>query len=94
MILISFDLILAASLIWLAYRLLVSDNFFTSVVLFLSFGLFMAMAWVRLRAPDVAMAEAAIGAGLTGALFLSALRGVPGGKQRERRVDGDEIRHD
>ncbi|MDH3349492.1 MAG: DUF4040 domain-containing protein [Desulfobulbaceae bacterium] len=90
MILIAFDLILSASLIWLAYRILISENFFTSVVLFLSFGLFMAMVWVRLRAPDVALAEASIGAGLTGALFLSALRGVVGGKRRERRVDRDK----
>jgi len=33
----------------------------------------MALSWVRLDAPDVALAEAAIGAGLTGALLLAAL---------------------
>jgi uncharacterized MnhB-related membrane protein len=33
----------------------------------------MALAWVRLAAPDVALAEAAIGAGLTGALLMAAL---------------------
>ena len=32
----------------------------------------MAMAWIRLDAPDIALAEAAIGAGLTGALLLAA----------------------
>src|SRR5690606_33877324 len=32
------------------------------------------IAWVRLSAPDVALAEAAIGAGLTGALILDAVR--------------------
>lgn len=40
---------------------------------FIAFGLLMALAWVRLQAPDVALAEAAIGAGLTGALLLAAL---------------------
>jgi len=33
----------------------------------------MALDWVRLAAPDVALAEAAIGAGLTGALLMAAL---------------------
>ncbi len=40
--------------------------------MFICFGLVMALAWVRLDAPDVALAEAAIGSGLTGALLLAA----------------------
>ncbi|WP_299430637.1 hydrogenase subunit MbhD domain-containing protein, partial [uncultured Meiothermus sp.] len=51
-----------------------TPDLFLSVVLFISFGLLASLAYVRLRAPDVAMAEAAIGAALTGALLLSALR--------------------
>jgi energy-converting hydrogenase B subunit D len=42
-------------------------------MLFIAFGLLMALVWGRLNAFDVAMAEAAIGAGLTGALLLAAL---------------------
>ena len=42
-------------------------------MLFIAFGLLMSLAWVRLDAPDIALAEAAIGAGLTGALLLAAL---------------------
>ena len=36
-------------------------------------GVTLALAWVRLRAPDIALAEAAVGSGITGALLLSAL---------------------
>ncbi len=68
-----FDLSLAVGLLWLAWRCLFSRDLFESVVLFVAFGLLMALAWMRLQAPDVAMAEAAIGAGLTGALLMSAL---------------------
>ena len=50
-----------------------SADLFTAIVWFIAFGLVMSLAWVRLNAPDVALAEAAIGAGLTGALLLSAL---------------------
>lgn len=68
-----FDLLLGLGLLWLAWRALACPDLFKAVVLFVSFGLLMALAWVRLAAPDVALAEAAIGAGLTGALLMAAL---------------------
>ncbi len=70
----SFDLVLAMSLIWLAWRTLASQEMFTTIVLFIAFGLLVALAWVRLDAPDVALAEASISAGLTGVLLLAAWR--------------------
>ncbi|MGD9289219.1 MAG: DUF4040 domain-containing protein [Desulfobacterales bacterium] len=70
---IAFDGVLALVLLVLAWQLLRSPNLFKAVVLFISFGLMLSLAWVRLRAIDIALAEAAIGAGLTGALFLTAL---------------------
>ena len=68
-----FDGLLGLGLLLLAWWVLVSPELFKAVVLFVAFGLLMALAWVRLDAPDVALAEAAIGAGLTGALLLAAL---------------------
>ncbi|MCC5792760.1 MAG: DUF4040 domain-containing protein [Legionellaceae bacterium] len=68
-----FDSLLILSLLWLAWRALTATNLFQAVVLFIAFGLLMALIWARLRAPDIAMAEAAIGSGLTGALFLATL---------------------
>ncbi|TVR73314.1 MAG: DUF4040 domain-containing protein [Sphaerobacteraceae bacterium] len=67
-----FDSILALTLAWLCWRVLSAPDLFKAVVLFIAFGLLMALAWVRLNAPDIALAEAAIGAGLTGALMLDA----------------------
>lgn len=67
-----FDSLLSLFLLGLAWRTLASPDLFKAIVLFISFGLLMALAWVRLYAPDVALAEAAIGAGLTGALLLAA----------------------
>ncbi len=69
----AFDLLLGLTLLWLAWRALTSPDLFRGIVLFIAFGLLMALAWARLEAPDVALAEAAIGAGLTGALLLAAL---------------------
>ena len=67
------DAALAAVLVWLAWRCMASTDLFRVVVLFIAFGLVLALAWVRLDAPDIALAEAAIGAGLTGALLLDAV---------------------
>lgn len=46
---------------------------FRAVVFFIVYGVLVALAWVRLGAADVALAEAAIGAGLTGLLLLGAV---------------------
>ncbi len=73
-VLLAFDLLLSATLIILATAALTSRDPRRAVILFIAFGLLLAMVWARLRAPDVALAEAAIGAGLAGALMLSAAR--------------------
>lgn len=64
---------LGITLVWLAWLTLSSEDLFKSIVLFITFGLVLALTWIRLEAPDVALAEAAIGAGITGALLLGAL---------------------
>jgi len=67
------DMLLAVALVALGWASLASKDSRRAVVLFIGFGLLLALVWVRLRAPDIALAEAAIGAGLTGALLFSAL---------------------
>lgn len=73
MIALAFDLLLAASLLWAAFRALTTRDLFRAVVMFIVFGLLMALAWARLDAPDLALAEAAIGAGLAGALLFDSV---------------------
>lgn len=92
MILTLFDLVLIIVLPLLGLAILATEDIFKAVVLFVSFGLLMALAWVRLNALDVALAEAAIGAGVTGALFLSALNRLERTVKHERRLDRDDER--
>ena len=73
MISLILDLLLVVALLWSAVRALTSPDLFHAVVLFIVFGLLMALAWARLNAPDIALAEAAIGAGITGALLLDTV---------------------
>jgi multisubunit Na+/H+ antiporter MnhB subunit len=71
------DLLLAALLLGLGWAALSGQSLKRGVVLFIAFGLLLALVWARLGAPDLALAEAAIGAGLSGALLLTALRDHP-----------------
>ncbi len=81
---IAFDASLALALLWIARSALYSADLFRAVVLFIAFGLLMTLAWVRLEAPDLALAEAAIGAGITGALLLQALADLEAADRRRR----------
>lgn len=80
---IAFDLLLTAALLWSALRAITARDLFHAVVLFIVFGLLMALAWVRLAAPDIALAEAAIGAGLSGAMLLDTVGYLRAMQQRE-----------
>ena len=68
------DILLAILAVYLALQCLVAKRLAQSVFLFFAFGLALALAWVRLGAVDVAIAEAAIAAGFLGVLLLDALR--------------------
>jgi len=61
-----------AVLVAAAVALAVRDRL-TSVVTFILLGGMLALLWTAVRAPDVALAEAAIGTGATGALLVDAV---------------------
>jgi multisubunit Na+/H+ antiporter MnhB subunit len=68
-----FDAVLVLLVLALTLRMLTSREPFEAVVLFVAFGLAMALVWVRAGAVDVALAEIALGAGVTGALLVNTV---------------------
>jgi uncharacterized MnhB-related membrane protein len=77
-----FDVALAPLLVATALPAVVVRERFAGTVVFVVVGMLVAIAWVRLCAVNVALAEAAIGAGLTGMPLLGTqarLRQVPRG---------------
>lgn len=54
-----------------------------TVISFTTFGLVMSVIWMLLRAPDLAITEAAVGTGVSGVLFYLTLR-------RVRQMQGTE----
>ena len=81
------DTLLVVMLLWLAWAALAGRDLFRGIVLFIAFGLVLSMSWARLGAPDVALAEAAIGAGLAGALLLATWGRLP---SKNREQDGGD----
>ncbi|HEY2624561.1 MAG TPA: hydrogenase subunit MbhD domain-containing protein [Dyella sp.] len=69
---IALNLALILLLLALAFWTVVARETFAAVAGFVSYGLLLTLAWVALSAVDVALTEAAIGAGLTGALLIGA----------------------
>jgi multisubunit Na+/H+ antiporter MnhB subunit len=66
------DLFVAGVVLIVAVWTVVARNTSSAVVGFVAYGLLLALVWVRLGAPDVALTEAAIGSGVTGALLIGA----------------------
>ncbi|MCC6007810.1 MAG: DUF4040 domain-containing protein [Rhodobacteraceae bacterium] len=69
---LALDLALCGLILCVALGAVVGRGVFRSVIFFITYGLLLAIGWARLGAKDVALAEAAIGAGLTGVLLLTA----------------------
>ena len=51
-------------------------NLMSAVIVFMIYSLMMAVLWEQLNAPDLAITEAAVGAGITTVLFVLAIRSV------------------
>ena len=63
-------------LIVCAVSVSISSSLLNSVIIFMSYSLVMAVIWVILRSPDLALAEVAAGAGVTSAMFFLTLRKI------------------
>jgi multisubunit Na+/H+ antiporter MnhB subunit len=67
------NLVLAALILGLAVWTIVAREAFAAVAGFIAYGLLLTIVWVQLKGIDVALTEAAIGGGLTGALLIGAV---------------------
>ena len=85
-----FDGLLGLTLLWLAVRVVFARELFNSVVTFIALGMLMALAWLRLATADVALAEAVLGGGVTGALLLAALNRL---ESRAHDVEDEDESH-
>lgn len=71
-----FQVILMTFLIVCAISVSFSKNLLNSILIYMSYSLVMSVIWVCLQSPDLAITEAAVGAGVTSILFFSTLKKI------------------
>jgi len=71
-----FQLMLLGFLIICAVSVSFSKNLLNSVLIYMSYSLVMSIMWVCLESPDLAITEAAVGAGVTSILFFTTLKKI------------------
>ena len=81
-----FKIILLVSLIVCAVSVAFTKDLLTSIIIFMSYSLIMCVIWVLLQSPDMAITEAAVGAGVTSILFFVTLKKI----RAIRREEQDE----
>ncbi len=84
MMLVLFHLLILAGLIITAASVVYFRDLLAAAISLAAFSLLLALEFYLLQAPDVAIAEAGIGAGLTTAIYIIAIRGT------KRKEDPDE----
>lgn len=82
-----FVYILLLFLVVCAAAVALTKDLLSAVLIQTCFSTVMALIWLLLESPDLAITEAAVGAGVTGVLFFVTLRrlGVIGEKGGERK---------
>jgi len=70
------QLILVVLLILCAIGVSVAGNLFVTVIIFMGYSSIMAIIWVFLQAPDLALTQAAVGAGVDSILLFLTLKKV------------------
>ena len=71
-----FELLLLGFLIICAISVSFSKNLLNSILIFMSYSLVMSIIWILLESPDLAITEAAVGAGVTSLLFFTTLKKI------------------
>ncbi len=69
-----FSFVIGVVMVGLAIFAIEANKLLTSVIMLSAMGLLSVILFVIMKAPDVAITEASVGAGLTTAIFLLSLR--------------------
>ena len=73
---IIFEYIILTAMIVCSIAASCTKNLLSSVIIFMTYSLMACIIWVCLRSPDLAVTEAAVGAGVSSTLFFVTLKNV------------------
>lgn len=71
-----FQYVLLAFLVICAVSVSFSKRLLNSILIYMSYSLIMSIIWILLESPDLAITEAAVGAGVTSVLFFATLKKI------------------
>ena len=77
------EIILLSFLVVCAVSVALSKNLLTSIVIFMAYSVIMSIIWMILESPDLAITEAAVGAGVNNVLFYVTLKKIHAMKGEE-----------
>mgnify|MGYP002625983617 CR=1 FL=1 len=81
------NMILLLFIVACAVAVAATKNLLSAVIIFMAQGLVVSIVWILLRSPDLAITEAAVGAGVSSILMFAALKKI-------RAIDGEEEKPD
>ena len=70
------EVLLLAFLIFCAIAAILCRRLVSSVIIFMAYSAVMSLLWFLLESPDLAITEAAVGAGITSILFFLTLKKI------------------
>jgi len=88
-----FQMILLVFIIVCAIAVSFSRKLLNSVLIFMSYSLIMSIIWICLESPDLAITEAAVGAGVTTILFITTLKKIHamGAEDKKTKTNALEV---
>ncbi len=81
------NMILLLFIVVCAVAVAATKSLLSAVIIFMAQGLVVSIVWILLRSPDLAITEAAVGAGVSSILMFAALKKI-------RAIDGEEEKPD
>ncbi len=86
-----FEIVLLAGLILCAIACNITKKLLPAVVIFMSYSMIMSIIWMILQSPDLAITEAAVGAGITSILFFVTLKKINGiDEEQEKNKEAED----
>ncbi len=90
-------IILLVLLIVCAIAVNLTGNLLQAVIIFMAYSFMMSLVWILMESPDLGITEAAVGAGISGTLFLMTLKKIrredevdPSDRREEQKMHGDQ----
>jgi uncharacterized MnhB-related membrane protein len=83
-------IILLILLIVCAVAVNLTGNLLQAVIIFMAYSFMMSVVWILMESPDLGITEAAVGAGVSGTLFLMTLKKI----RKEDEVDPSDRREE